>query len=78
MTVTDRQAVEACVLFLEEMGVVVEPACGTALAPLYLKHEALRAVLGDVLTPDFNLVVVVCGGTTTSEGMLRILLNELV
>lgn len=76
VTVSDREAVEACVTFLEATGVVVEPACGAALAPLYGKQELLRGILGDVLSPAFNLVVVVCGGTTASEGMLRDMLKR--
>lgn len=65
-TVLCREAVEACWAFLQATGVVVEPACGAALAPLYL--EAMR---GDVqaalarakgyMDADANLVVVVCG-----------------
>lgn len=53
--VTDAAAVAACVRFANDHRVLVEPACGAALAPAYGAHPALRAAGGDV-------VVVVCGG----------------
>ncbi|MGE8546062.1 MAG: pyridoxal-phosphate dependent enzyme [Alcaligenes sp.] len=56
--VSDAQAVSACLRFLSDHRVLVEPACGAALAALYLDHEAL--------TPYQNILVVVCGGTTAT------------
>ena len=53
-TVTDRQAVDACSRFLDDHRVLVEPACGAALAPIYDRSEHLRG-RGPVL-------VEVCGG----------------
>lgn len=72
----NREAVDACLAFLDATGVVVEPACGAALAPLYLEamRDGVRAALAGsdgVVDPNSNLVVIVCGGTTTSEDMLR-------
>lgn len=75
MVVTDREAVHACLTFLEATGIVVEPACGAALAPLYL--DGMRGAVRDALGgADANLVVVVCGGTTTDAAMLERMLRE--
>ena len=53
---SDAQAVSACLRFLTDHRVLVEPACGAALSTLYLDHEALA--------PYKNILVVVCGGNT--------------
>lgn len=55
--VTDRAAVDACVSFLDDHRVLVEPACGAALAPIYALDPQL---VGDVL-------VVVCGGASATR-----------
>ncbi len=58
-TVTDLQAVQACEQFLHDHRVVVEPACGAALAALYSADAEL--------TRDFQRpLVVVCGGATAT------------
>lgn len=54
--VSDAQAVSACLRFLTDHRVLVEPACGAALSTLYLDHEALA--------PYQTILVVVCGGNT--------------
>jgi len=59
-TVTDAQALSACEQFLHDHRVLVEPACGAALATLYNVpgHDALA---------DFQRpLVVVCGGATAT------------
>lgn len=53
-TVTDHQAIAACRSFLNDMGVLVEPACGAALAAVYQ--------VPDVLAHAQNVLVLVCGG----------------
>lgn len=58
LRVTDRAAVEACSRFLDDHRVLVEPACGAALAPIYA-----GAFTGDVL-------VIVCGGASASREQL--------
>ncbi|WP_271106074.1 pyridoxal-phosphate dependent enzyme [Pseudomonas tohonis] len=56
--VSDRAALQACERFLDEQRLLVEPACGAALALAYAGDGALR---------DFERVmVVVCGGVTAS------------
>lgn len=54
VTVSDADATAACVRLAEEHGQMIEPACGTALAPLYQRHPALLGCR--------DVVVVVCGG----------------
>ena len=67
--VTDREAVDACLLFADDHRVVVEPACGAALALAYGGVDVLREA-GDVL-------LVVCGGSGVSYNELRELRSAL-
>jgi L-serine/L-threonine ammonia-lyase len=61
--VSDKQAVVACTRFLEDHRLLVEPACGAALAVAYDMPEALAA---------FNKVlIIVCGGATASADNLH-------
>lgn len=62
--VSDAQAVQACLRFADDHRVVVEPACGAALAvamerPLPVLQQARR------------LLVIVCGGVCTPHADLR-------
>lgn len=61
--VSDREALQACERFLDDHRLLVEPACGAALAALYGECPALED-LDDVL-------VVVCGGVTASLEQIR-------
>jgi L-serine/L-threonine ammonia-lyase len=65
IVVSDLAALDACEWFLSDHRVLVEPACGAALAALYgpQEHPSLDGV-GSVL-------VVVCGGVTTSIEQIR-------
>ena len=54
LTVTDAEATAACVRLAEDHGLVVEPACGAALAPLYSGHPELAK--------SSKVVAIVCGG----------------
>ena len=56
VVVSDRAALEACRRFLDDHRLLVEPACGAALAVVYDEAARLRR-FGSVL-------VVVCGGAT--------------
>jgi L-serine/L-threonine ammonia-lyase len=64
VVVSDRAAVSACRRFLDDGRLLVEPACGAALALAYENTPELS---------DFKTVlIVVCGGATTSvEQLLR-------
>lgn len=68
--VTDRDAVDSCLRFLQDHRLLVEPACGASLAALYN-------------TPDFlmdrgNILVIVCGGATVTVGQLTQWSNTLM
>lgn len=63
LTVSDKQAVDACLTFLDDHRTLVEPACGAALAPLYESQ---------IDTSKFdNVLVVVCGGSTATNASLQ-------
>ncbi len=53
-TVTDLQAIRACRRFVDDHRVLVEPACGAALAVVY---DNLH-----ILTEAKSILVIVCGG----------------
>lgn len=61
--VSDAQALDACERFLSDHRVLVEPACGAALALAYAPSEALRQYP--------RVLVVVCGGVTASIDQIR-------
>jgi L-serine/L-threonine ammonia-lyase len=60
--VTDREAIDACLLFADDHRIVVEPACGAALALVYQSVEALQDAK--------EILVIVCGGAGVSYGKL--------
>jgi len=57
LQVSDAEAVDACFSFLNDHRVLVEPACGAALATIYADKMDLRAYN--------SVLMVVCGGSTT-------------
>ncbi len=61
--VSDRAAVDACLRFEDDHRLLVEPACGAALAPVYAAAEPVRAASGPIL-------VVVCGGAGVTRDQL--------
>ncbi|MFN8062559.1 MAG: pyridoxal-phosphate dependent enzyme [Vicinamibacterales bacterium] len=60
--VSDRAAVDACLRFADDHRVLVEPACGAALAAVYDIAEPLAGC--------DSIVVVVCGGVAVTLAML--------
>jgi L-serine/L-threonine ammonia-lyase len=63
VVVPDSAAVEACLRFMDDHRVVVEPACGASLAVAYDDHAALA---------DASCVlVIVCGGVTATVAQLQ-------
>lgn len=63
IVVSDRVAVSACQRFLDDHRVLVEPACGASLAVVYDRAPDLE---------EFDSVlVIVCGGATTTLEQLR-------
>lgn len=63
VTVSDQQAVDACLAFLDDHRALVEPACGASLAVLYQQLVDLRDMN--------NVLVIVCGGSTTTIASLQ-------
>ena len=63
LVVSDPAAVAACLRFLDDHRVLVEPACGAALAAVY--DKALE------LEPFESVLIVVCGGATATIEQLR-------
>jgi L-serine/L-threonine ammonia-lyase len=58
VTVSDADAVRACLRFADDHQTVVEPACGAALSLAYDDHPALK--------PYARVAVVACGGVVVS------------
>jgi L-serine/L-threonine ammonia-lyase len=56
--VTDAQTLDAIELFVADMGVLVEPACGAALSAVYHGSAAIEE--------DASVLVLVCGGAGMS------------
>lgn len=63
--VSDAQAVAACVALQRELGVLVEPACGAALAVVQSPEW-----LDGVVPRGVDVVVVVCGGSVITPELL--------
>lgn len=61
--VTDQEAVTACLSFLDDNRVLVEPACGASLAVLYGKKMLMNHYQ--------NVLVIVCGGSTSTIDSLK-------
>ncbi|VVT47023.1 uncharacterized protein SAPINGB_P001505 [Magnusiomyces paraingens] len=68
LVVSDREAAEACIRFAHDHKMMVEAACGTALAPLY--NGKIKEAFPN-LSKDDTIVVVVCGGTSVSWDILK-------
>ena len=63
VVVSDGEAVAACLRFMDEHRVVVEPACGAALALAWQEGGQLAAFQ--------NVLVIVCGGATATVAQLQ-------
>ena len=63
VVVSDQAAVSACLRFIDDHRVVVEPACGAALACVYERIPEVE--------PFKSVLVIVCGGVTASIDQLR-------
>lgn len=61
--VSDRQALDACLQFADDMRTLVEPACGAALAAVYDKLPVLESFE--------RPLVVVCGGLAVDLAKLE-------
>ena len=63
VVVSDHDAVQACLRFMDDHRVVVEPACGAALALAYREEGPLAGFE--------NVLVIVCGGATATVAQLQ-------
>lgn len=63
LSVSDKQAVQACLSFLDDHRTLVEPACGAALAALYESKIAVNTMS--------NVLIIVCGGSTSTSASLH-------
>ncbi|KAK0651848.1 tryptophan synthase beta subunit-like PLP-dependent enzyme [Cercophora newfieldiana] len=72
-TVTDGEAALACVRFLEDMRILVEPACGATVVTAYNGHlrKHVGKGLGDEEWATRNVVLVVCGGSNANIDVLQ-------
>jgi L-serine/L-threonine ammonia-lyase len=61
--VTDRAAVTACLGFLDDHRLLVEPACGAALSLVYDPTQPLRG--------QGRVPIIVCGGATATLAQLQ-------
>lgn len=60
--VTDRQAVDGCLRFADDHRLLVEPACGAALAAVYDRAAPLQGLS--------SVLVIVCGGAGVNRALL--------
>ena len=63
VVVSDKAAVSACEKFIIDQRIVVEPACGAALATVYEQTIEIKAFK--------SILIIVCGGVTVSVEQLR-------
>ena len=63
IVVSDKAAVSACERFLTDHQILVEPACGASLAIVYDNAPELE--------PFRSILVIVCGGATTTADQLH-------
>ncbi|KAM9842668.1 serine dehydratase-like [Aulostomus maculatus] len=75
--VTDRQALHAIETFLDEERVLVEMACGAALAAIYSGVVSRLQAEGRLPTLSGPLLVIVCGGSSIDMEQLSNLKHKL-
>jgi len=68
--VSDKEAVHACRRFLQDHRLLVEPACGAALALVYSKRGRDRLKAVSDAKGGRPVVVVVCGGSGITPEIL--------
>ncbi|KAB1255786.1 L-serine dehydratase/L-threonine deaminase [Camelus dromedarius] len=75
--VSDQEAVAAIEKFADDEKILVEPACGAALAAIYSKVVQKLQGEGKLCTPLSSVVVIVCGGSNISLAQLQALKEQL-
>ncbi|KAL2068732.1 hypothetical protein VTL71DRAFT_15070 [Oculimacula yallundae] len=70
---SDAEAAMACVNFADDERILVEPACGVSIAPVY--NNTLHPLLFPHLSPQefakLNIVIIVCGGSNVTLQILE-------
>ena len=62
MTVTDDEAINACKNFLNDHRVLVEPACGAAIATIY-EEKKRQELMKEIKRETGPVVLIICGGS---------------
>ncbi|KAM8917990.1 L-serine dehydratase/L-threonine deaminase [Lycaon pictus] len=75
--ISDQEAVAAIEKFVDDEKILVEPACGAALAAVYSCVVQKLQGEGKLQAPLSSLVVIVCGGSNISLSQLRALKEQL-
>ncbi|XP_064620041.1 L-serine dehydratase/L-threonine deaminase-like [Lineus longissimus] len=68
-TVEDKEAVNACLKFADDHRILVEPACGAAIAAIY-SHVIPRLQKEGKLKDVKSVALVVCGGASVNLSLL--------
>lgn len=75
--ISDQEAVTALEKFVDDEKILVEPACGAALAAVYSRVVQKLQGEGKLRTPLPSLVVIICGGSNISLAQLQTLKDQL-
>ncbi|XP_006877029.1 PREDICTED: L-serine dehydratase/L-threonine deaminase [Chrysochloris asiatica] len=75
--VSDQEAVAALEKFVDDEKILVEPACGAALAAVYSQVVQKLQGEGKLRTPLASVVIIVCGGSNISLAQLQALKEQL-
>ncbi|XP_021113061.1 L-serine dehydratase/L-threonine deaminase isoform X2 [Heterocephalus glaber] len=75
--ISDQEAVAAIEKFADDEKILVEPACGAALAAVYSHVVRRLQGKGKLRAPLSSLVVIVCGGSNISLAQLQALKEQL-
>ncbi|XP_062944110.1 L-serine dehydratase/L-threonine deaminase [Cynocephalus volans] len=75
--ISDQEAVAAIEKFVDDEKILVEPACGAALATVYSHVVQKLQGEGKLQAPLPSLVVIVCGGSNISLAQLQELKEQL-
>ncbi|XP_023576337.1 L-serine dehydratase/L-threonine deaminase isoform X2 [Octodon degus] len=75
--ISDQEAVAAIEKFVDDEKILVEPACGAALAAVYSHVVKRLQAEGKLQSPLSSLVVIVCGGSNISLAQLQELKEQL-
>nr|XP_004668521.1 L-serine dehydratase/L-threonine deaminase [Jaculus jaculus] len=75
--ISDQEAVAAIEKFVDDEKILVEPACGAALAAIYSQVIKKLQGEGKLQVPLASVVVIVCGGSNISLAQLRALKEQL-